>query len=231
MATKKTAPQASEAPFDRLGAQVLEDGHLALWPLEGASTTIWTIAHLGLGEWRQWREVAEASEVVDPLDLEAPELGVSTDGEPNSSPRDFEGVPGGAPPVEVDLASQSELGVGPVVVSASRELFGLCVLRVEDVSPSSFLVALRGPAELDFGPGVELALASFEGVASDEVRAPRLQLFSSSGFALTVSMTLDAWLVVWLARYWPMMLVEVVGSARAALVLPLRDESGLEVAT
>lgn len=225
-----TTNRASESPFDRLGAQVLDDSRMVLWPLEGgARATIWAIAHQGLGEWRTWRAICDASGVTDPLDLEGAALLVPDDGAPSSAPFDFPGVPDGAPSVTVDLAGQDQLGVGPVVVSASPELLGLCVLRIQDVTEDSFRLALRGPSSDTFGPDVDLELARFQGITEAETSLVQLLLYSAEGQALSLRLSLDAFLAVWLARFWPLSLSADLTSARAALLLPPDDESGLGV--
>lgn len=225
MTSPSRAPVASESPFDRLGAQVADEPRVLLWPLS-RSATIFGIAHTTLGEWRSWRDICDANGVSDPLDLEGVELDLPADGAPTPSPRSFEAIPSTDPPVSIDLASQDQLGVGPRVVEAQSSLFGECVLAVEDVDYEHFMLALRGPDEASFGEAVPVALADFEGVSAGSVRAIRRVLYSASGQAMMVEITLDAWLVLWLARYWALVLTGSSEGARQALVVPT-DESGL----
>lgn len=219
------APVASESPFDRLGAQVADEPRVVLWPL-GRSATIFAIAHTTLGEWRSWRDICDANAITDPLDLEAIPLALPADDAPTPAPRLFEAIPSTDPPVSIDLAAQDQLGVGPRVVEAQSSLFGECVLRVDDVTWDTFELSLRAPDEADFGAPVALALADFEGVTADAVRPVRRVLYSAGGQAMMVELTLDAFLVVWLARVWPLLLTGSSEGGRQSLVVPT-DESGL----
>lgn len=219
------APVASESPFDRLGAQVADEPRVVLWPLERGAT-IFAIAHQTLGEWRSWRGICDANEVADPLDLEAAQLVLPADDAPTSAPRLFDAIPDADPPVLIDLAAQDQLGVGPRVVEAQAGLYGECVVRVTDLTWESYTLALRGPDEADFGEEVGITLADFEGVTADAVRPVRRVLYAASGLALMLEVTLDAFLVIWLARVWPLVLTGDASQARGALVVPT-DETGL----
>lgn len=224
MATRQKTVAASESPFDRYGAQVLDEPRVALWPLErGAS--IYTIAHQVLGEWRLWRSICDANGVADPFDLEGAALELAADGGPTPAPFLFAGVPDGADPVTHDLSSQDELGVGPLVLDASPALVGDVVLQLEDVDFGSFELSIRGPDDADFGPRTPIALASFEGPTEAASATVTLLLYAASGAGLTLQLNLNALLVVWLARYWPLALSVVDGSARTALAVPLDDDA------
>ena len=225
MATRQRPPVASESPLERNGAQVLEEPRVELWPLTRAAH-IYQIAHTVLGEWREWRALAEANGVIDPLDLEAAPLEAAEEGEATAAPFLFPSVPEGGADVEVDLASAAELGVGPEVVDASPEMRGVVYLRVEDVAFGSFEVSARHETEEEWGASVPLLESAFEGAVETEARAVILYLSGAAGGLLVVRLTLDAWLVLWLARYWPLRINGDETRARSALAVPLDAGDG-----
>lgn len=211
-------PVRSESPFARLGARVLEDVRSRVWPLERGATC-WHIAHLELGDWRQWRALLEANGISDPLDLEGVALQLDADA-PAPAPFLFGGVPDGAPSVSIDLASSDELGEGPRLVAASPELRGLCYLVIEDVTFDTFTLALRAPGASVAGVPVAVSLGDFEGITSDATSSVERTVYAANGAAAHVRLTLDAFLVVWIAREWPMYLAPTGEAERTELVIP-----------
>lgn len=220
MATRQRPAVASESPLERNGAQVLDEPRVALWPLSRGAH-IYQITHLTTGEWRLWRAVAEANGVTDPLDLEAAPLVEALEGVPAPAPFAFPSVPEGGADVEVDLSALTELGVGPEVVDASPEMRGVVYLQVEDVAFGEYTVAARHADEAEWGQPVTLLERQFEGAVDTETREVVLYLTGATGGLLVIKLTLDAWLALWLARYWPLEILADDARGVAALAIPL----------
>lgn len=225
MATRQRPAVPSESPLERNGAQVLDEPRVELWPLSRGAH-IYQITHTTLGEWRLWRAVAEANGVIDPLDLEAAPLLSDLEGVPAPAPFPFPSVPEGGAPVEVNLSALTELGVGPEVLDASPEMRGTVYLQVEDVAFGEYEVSARHADDAEWGAPVALLESAFEGAVDTETREVVLYLSGATGGLLVIRLTLDAWLALWLARYWPLEIIADDARAVVALAVPLDAGDG-----
>lgn len=216
MTSAQRAPRASEAPFDRLGGRVEEERQVRVWPLNRGAT-IWAVAHVELGDWRRWREIATANDLADPLDL-AGLVYAPPSGAPAPAPFIMPSATPGGAPVEVDLAA--DLGVGPQLILAAPEMRGVCYLVVEDVAPDVFTLAVAGPGDTVAGPPVAVTAADFEGLTPDTTQEVQRALVAQGGGVLVVRFDLNAWLAMWLARRWPLLVVAAADVERDELVVP-----------
>ncbi|MFB6374479.1 MAG: hypothetical protein ABEN55_15475 [Bradymonadaceae bacterium] len=203
---------ASESPFDRHGgpADPTQQEGPETHQLSGSQReTLLQIAHQHLGEWREWRRVAETSELEDAVDLfdrthvDSP---VVVPFELDQSPTTTE-----------DENLTDELGVELVVHSASPELDGEGLLEVTDVGWEAYEVTFQPPSNRP-GASTTLAAEDLHDVDGAE-RTPRLKLTAEQErYYLEIEITHRLWMVLWLRRELPIQLDPRIG--RHTLVVP-----------
>jgi len=182
---------ASESPYDRLGESTGGERLRRRRAISDA-LTIFRLAHEGLGEWRDWRDVAELGGVDDPMDLRGmahpPTLSATLDVE----------LAAGQGASTEDLSA--DLGQTIGLEWATPELQGKGELLVTDTGEANFALALRAPGDDAIGDKVDVSLADFRDVDGEPVVQRALLMSASGRYAVDVELTLDMWLVLWLAR-------------------------------
>lgn len=189
----------SESPYDRHGAPVSGDDAPAEHELSGSPRELlFQIAHRHLGEWREWRRIAEETGVVDPLDL----YGGGQVDSPLIVPFELDADPTATE--DEDLTD--ELGFKLDVVSGTGELEGEGKLEVTDTDYEAYELTFTAPGDATAGPAQPVDYGRLHDVngaeATPEIRLP------SEGYRYTLQVELDhkLWLVLWLRRELPVYL-------------------------
>lgn len=202
---------ASESPYTRHGRTKEGERKKKRHPLNGSPRqNLLQIAHLELGEWRDWRDIAEENELTDPIDLAGAEHG--DDSELIMS---FELVDGSG---SEDENLTDELGHSITVHGATPEMSGTGTLTVSDTAMGEYELTLTAPDGSVAGTAVSVKDADFKD--ADGEGASRRFLLRADGDRYFVDLTLDAdlWLILWLRRETPIYFDPSAG--RAELLVP-----------
>lgn len=159
---------------------------------------LFQVAHRELGEWREWRRIAEETGIDDPLDLYG--------GDHQNSPLIMPFELAADPTKSEDENLTEELGFELNVVSGTGELEGEGKLEVTDTGFEAYEVSFTAPGDTQSGPGqaVDDALLHDvdDGEATPVVRLPS----AGQRHTLQVELRHDVWIVMWLRRKIPVYL-------------------------
>jgi hypothetical protein len=202
----------SDSPYDRHGQLQDSARQQRVYALRVGQNPF-VIAHEATGEWRDWRDILDASGVANPFDL----MDISHDA--LNMVLDVETVDGlGVEPVDFSADLCQPLSV----LSSTPELQGRGQLLVEDIDFDSFELSFRAPDASGFGNPVSVELSSFTGVDGKQSLPVGVELFDETGrYVLVVELTLDTWMILWLARCIDVEFLSVPG--RTELVIPEID--------
>lgn len=198
----------SESPYDRFG-QLTEDAtRQRVYTLRLGQNPL-QAAHEATGEWRDWRTILEASDVADPFDL------MDVAHASAALVLDVPTTDGGA---EQENFSE-DLGQPLLLLAASPELDGTGQIEVTDVDEDTFTLKFKAPGADAFGEAVTLELERFTGIDGEQNLAVGVELLDASGrYVVLMELTLDTWLIVWLARCMDVLFVP--SPSRSELVVP-----------
>lgn len=202
---------ASESPYNRHGRSVDGDRAPRRYTLNASPReSLLQIAHRELGEWRDWREIARANGIIDPVIPHGFEHDVD-----QHFIVPFELIDGTGM-TEEDLTH--DLGQGFSLHAATPELQGRGAIVVSDVAMGEYQMQFQAPG--DAAPGVpeRITDADFFGVDQNEVLR-RVRLASvGARYLIEVSLSIDAWLIFWLMRETPIHFRPT--AARTELLIP-----------
>jgi len=192
----------SESPFTRHGRSVEGERAPKIHALTGSPReSLLQIAHREMGEWRDWRTIARANGLIDPVDPYGHAHQAAT-----SFIAPFERIDGAGSEDE-DLTAQ--LGHGLTLHAATPELSGVGYLVVSDVSSGEYTVSFKAPGDASAGASQSVTDADFigeydAGLGEYAQLEPRTALQSDGGrYVVEVSFDIDAWLILWLMREAP----------------------------
>jgi hypothetical protein len=202
---------ASESPYTRHGRAVEGEQAPTRHQLNGSPRqNLLQIAHRELGEWRQWRSIAEENGMVDPLDL----AGVEHADE-SRLVVPFELVDGSG---QEDEDLTEELGPSIRVHGATPEMSGTGALTVTDTNLGEFELMLTAPDGSTAGAAVAISETDFEDVDGEPVSRRLVLTSKGDRYFVDLSIDIDLWLILWLMRDTPIYFDPT--AARAELLVP-----------
>lgn len=189
----------SEPPFDRHGGPVDSEDAPTEHELSGSPRELlFQIAHRRLDEWRQWRRIAEETDLVDPLDphgrdhIDSPLIvPFELDSDPSKSE-------------DEDLTA--ELGFDVVVHTATGELDGEGLLEITDTAYEEYEVTFTAPGDSSPGPATKLTAADLHDVQGGEATPTVVLRSAGLRYYLELELRHDWWMVLWLRRELPVYL-------------------------
>lgn len=213
----------SEGPYSRLGAaDATVDQRKRLYRLHGGEH-VFGVAHITLGEWREWRKVCDENNIADPLNLRGYDTETAAD----------------AGEVVVDIEADAEDGSTEAenfstdldryytLDYQTPELEGTGSIQITDLEGGDYVVGedfgmqFKAPGEASYGEVAAFNVLDMQDATkTSAVPHTVFMLSNSQQYAIAFTCDADTFLMLWLLREFEIEFDPLEPITRDFLVVP-----------